>query len=220
MGAVSEKQLKANRENAKQGGVKTAEGKAISKCNALKHGVLSDAIIIEHDEYTEDRSLFEQIREQLFEDLHPVGIVEMMLVERLLTTYWRLQRVGRAERAAVERSMTECHMKQSIEQSERAVFYRASMPEEQRRHPRTSLVYAAIEKKMFVLSETMKNVGLPFPSFIQKTLEENLGLDLCLPNLDLLLMTNYLAERAKHDGEEEKVQVLEVQRQPSYSGSL
>ncbi len=32
---VSEKQLKANRKNAKKAGVKTAEGKAIVKYNAL-----------------------------------------------------------------------------------------------------------------------------------------------------------------------------------------
>lgn len=37
---VSDTQQKANEENAKLGGVKTEEGKEISKFNALKHGVL------------------------------------------------------------------------------------------------------------------------------------------------------------------------------------
>lgn len=35
---VSEKQLKANQKNAQKAGVKTDEGKAIVKYNALKHG--------------------------------------------------------------------------------------------------------------------------------------------------------------------------------------
>ena len=38
---ISEKQLQANRENAQKGGVKTPEGKAIVKYNALKHGLLA-----------------------------------------------------------------------------------------------------------------------------------------------------------------------------------
>ena len=36
---ISDKQLEANRKNAKLGGVKTEEGKAVSRLNALKHGV-------------------------------------------------------------------------------------------------------------------------------------------------------------------------------------
>ena len=41
---LSEKQLKANRKNAQKGGVKTPEGKAIVKYNALKHGLLAKEI--------------------------------------------------------------------------------------------------------------------------------------------------------------------------------
>ena len=38
---VSERQLQANRENAKKGGVKTEEGKSVIKYNAQKHGLLT-----------------------------------------------------------------------------------------------------------------------------------------------------------------------------------
>ncbi|MCX5637107.1 MAG: hypothetical protein NTX52_05375 [Planctomycetota bacterium] len=44
--SVSEKQLEANRENALKGGVKTEEGKAIVKYNALKHGLLAKEAVI------------------------------------------------------------------------------------------------------------------------------------------------------------------------------
>ena len=43
---VSSKQLEANRKNAQQGGVKTLEGKAIVKYNALKHGLLAKEVVI------------------------------------------------------------------------------------------------------------------------------------------------------------------------------
>jgi hypothetical protein len=38
---VSQKQLEANKKNALVGGVKTPDGKAIAKYNALKHGLLA-----------------------------------------------------------------------------------------------------------------------------------------------------------------------------------
>jgi hypothetical protein len=44
--ATSEKQVQANRENAKKGGVRTDEGKAIVKYNALKHGLLAREVVI------------------------------------------------------------------------------------------------------------------------------------------------------------------------------
>lgn len=46
--SISEKQLEANRKNAKKGGVKTSKSKEISKYNALKHGILSN-VITEYD---------------------------------------------------------------------------------------------------------------------------------------------------------------------------
>ena len=36
MSEISQKQLEANQENAKKGGVKTPEGKAVSKHNSIK----------------------------------------------------------------------------------------------------------------------------------------------------------------------------------------
>jgi hypothetical protein len=50
---TSQKQIDANRENAKKGGVKTDEGKAVSKYNALKHGILSKQILFEGEDENE-----------------------------------------------------------------------------------------------------------------------------------------------------------------------
>jgi len=43
---VSKKQLEGNKKNAQKGGVKTQEGKAIVKYNALKHGLLAKEAVI------------------------------------------------------------------------------------------------------------------------------------------------------------------------------
>jgi len=43
---VSQEQLEANRQNAKLGGVKTEEGKAVSRYNAIKHGLLSKEVLL------------------------------------------------------------------------------------------------------------------------------------------------------------------------------
>ena len=42
---VYKKQLVANKRNAQKGGVKTAEGKAVARLNALKYGLLSEEIL-------------------------------------------------------------------------------------------------------------------------------------------------------------------------------
>jgi len=44
---TTQQQIEANRQNAKLGGVKTEEGKEISKYNALKHGLLSKEVLLE-----------------------------------------------------------------------------------------------------------------------------------------------------------------------------
>jgi hypothetical protein len=88
---ATRKQLSANRENGLKGGVKTEEGKAISRLNARKHGIFAVALTPEDSEEvygTED---------ELIASLRPKGRVEEMLVEKLALTYLRVQRCARAE---------------------------------------------------------------------------------------------------------------------------
>ena len=47
---ISEKQLAANRKNALKGGVKTSKGKAITRYNAMKHGLLCKEVLIEGED--------------------------------------------------------------------------------------------------------------------------------------------------------------------------
>ena len=88
---ATKKQIAANRRNALKGGVKTPEGKAISRRNARKHGIFASALT------AEDARELRGIDDQLAAALEPVGPVEEMLVEKLALTYLQLQRCARAE---------------------------------------------------------------------------------------------------------------------------
>lgn len=88
---VSDKQHKANQENAKLGGVKTDAGKAISKYNATKHSILREAVT----DY--EQNVHMDILEQLNEQFQPKGAVEGLLVERIAIHYIKLFRIQKAE---------------------------------------------------------------------------------------------------------------------------
>jgi len=94
---VSEKQLQANRENAQKGGVKTPEGKAIVKYNALKHGLLAKEVVITVGDGAENPEEFNALLADLKVQLSPEGVLEEMLVEKAAIAYWRLRRACKYE---------------------------------------------------------------------------------------------------------------------------
>lgn len=91
---ISEKQLEANRKNAKLGGVKTEEGKAISRYNAIKHGILSREVLLEGEEEKTLVGLGKRLRSEL----EPKTELELVLVDRITANVWRLRRVMQIER--------------------------------------------------------------------------------------------------------------------------
>ncbi|MHC4475255.1 MAG: hypothetical protein ACYTEL_06405 [Planctomycetota bacterium] len=94
---VSKKQLKANKKNAQKGGVKTDEGKAIVKYNALKHGLLAKEVVITVGDGAESADEFSVLLQDLKTQLAPFGSLEEMLVEKIAVAYWRLRRAYRYE---------------------------------------------------------------------------------------------------------------------------
>jgi len=102
---VSRKQLEANRKNAKKGGVKTAEGKAIARYNALKHGLLAKEAVVTAGEGAEDPAEFELLSQELKSQLQPQGALEEMLVEKITVAYWRLRRAHRYEVGLIRREL-------------------------------------------------------------------------------------------------------------------
>jgi hypothetical protein len=104
---ISDKQLEANRKNAKLGGVKTEEGKAVSRLNALKHGLLSEVILLPEED---DNALLE-LGKRMRAELKPVGELELSLVDRITSNLWRLRRALKVEK---EMMYEDCHPKISF----------------------------------------------------------------------------------------------------------
>jgi hypothetical protein len=96
--SLSKKQLLANRRNAKKGGVKTSEGKSLTRLNAVQHGLLSQEVLLEGES---DKNLF-ALEEGLLNELQPQGELERILVDCIVSSMWRLKRTLTVERAHME----------------------------------------------------------------------------------------------------------------------
>jgi hypothetical protein len=90
----TQEQIEANRRNGKLSkGPTTKEGKAISAKNARQHGLLSCEVLLP----TEDAARFCEVAQRLREELGPQTELESMLVDRIIGTIWRLQRISKIE---------------------------------------------------------------------------------------------------------------------------
>ena len=87
-------QINANQQNAqKSTGPQTDEGKAVVSQNAVKHGLFAAEAVIS----VEDPADYELYRDKYLAELLPVGMVESMLAERIVSLSWRLQRAERIQ---------------------------------------------------------------------------------------------------------------------------
>jgi len=100
MSETSQKQIEANQENGKKGGVKTDEGKAVSRYNAIKHGLLSEEVLLNG----EDETKLIEVGKKLRTELEPHTELELILVDRITANVWRLKRVMQMEREMMEDS--------------------------------------------------------------------------------------------------------------------
>jgi len=93
---ATQAQIEANSRNGKKGGVKTEEGKMISRHNARKHGVFASALT------ERDKEEVRPIHEELAAELKPGTVLERMLVDKIAVTCLRLERCGLLEAAWLE----------------------------------------------------------------------------------------------------------------------
>jgi hypothetical protein len=92
---VSSARAEASRKNgAKSYGPKTAEGKARSSQNALKHGLRAHKYVVLPDE---DAAEFAALEAALTDELAPEGALQRILVGRIAHAAWRLDRAERFE---------------------------------------------------------------------------------------------------------------------------
>src|SRR3954447_23020291 len=87
---TSQRQIEANRRNATSStGPRTPRGKAVVALNAVQHGLLSRQAVIQGESEDELAELGKRLRGQL----PPLGDLELLLVDRIVSTAWRLRRV-------------------------------------------------------------------------------------------------------------------------------
>jgi hypothetical protein len=86
----------ANQRNAlKSTGPRAEEGKAIVCQNAVKHGILCQEVLL-----TEEESVsFEEFSSRLTMQLNPLGDFEHFIVDRIISSAWRLRRIVHIETA-------------------------------------------------------------------------------------------------------------------------
>ena len=98
----SDLQIQASRANgSKSRGPVTEEGKLASSRNSLKHGILSQIVLLPG----EDVESFEADAVDLFEEHLPVGPTEEELVEMMTVSRWRRMRVWNLEKACLTGQM-------------------------------------------------------------------------------------------------------------------
>ena len=92
-------QTQANRRNSqKSTGPRSAEGKAVSAKNAVKHGLFArDAVIT-----GENTEVYDLFRDELIAELAPAGAMESILAERYVSLSWRLQRIERIQNQVMD----------------------------------------------------------------------------------------------------------------------
>jgi hypothetical protein len=96
---ATQKQIEANRKNSlKSTGPITDSGKAVIAKNAIKHGLCtSDAVI-----GTENLDDFNLHADLIIEELVPVGPMETILTQRIVTLSWRLKRAERIQNHTID----------------------------------------------------------------------------------------------------------------------
>ncbi len=108
---MSDRQVMANQANAlKSTGPRTVGGKAVSSQNASRHGIFSNSLLLEH-EIADD---FDNLQLELQRSLHPIGLAELALVERIAINMWRQRRLVAAESATLRLNRSPEKIAQSL----------------------------------------------------------------------------------------------------------
>jgi hypothetical protein len=96
---TTQAQILANRQNAqKSTGPRTAEGKATVAQNATKHGLFARKDVVISENQTE----FDALRDEMLAELNPVGAMEAILAERIVSLTWRLRRAAQMQDEVID----------------------------------------------------------------------------------------------------------------------
>ena len=105
------KRAAANRANSLLStGPRSAAGKQRSSLNALSHGLTAASPVLP----TEDRAAYEQHRAKFFDEYKPATPTESQLVQELVDTSWRLNRIPLLEADALARALPPADPNQEV----------------------------------------------------------------------------------------------------------
>ena len=146
---VSQRKLDANRANAaKSTGPQTDEGKQRASRNALRHGFFSRSLV----SAGESREDLNELREALIDHLRPRNVLELMLVERIVSAQWKLVRLQAAEeqqiRVEAKRMRDELigkirELNEALDSSWRFCKHKMNMTRDEVRRQRDAMLDAA-----------------------------------------------------------------------------
>ena len=96
MAETSLAKMEANRKNARKStGPKDT---SMTRLNAVQHGLLSKELVLKG----EDKKALRELGKRLRMDLAPQGELEMILVDRIISSVWRLRRAIQVERDFIQ----------------------------------------------------------------------------------------------------------------------
>ena len=100
---TTERQIETNRRNAaKSTGPRTDAGKAAVALNGIKHGLLSRQVLIKGESEADLVAFGKRLRVQLA----PVGELEFLLADRIVSSAWRLRRALAVEASLFDKEET------------------------------------------------------------------------------------------------------------------
>ena len=116
--AWAERREKTNRENAKHStGPRTEAGKQRSSRNATTHGLTAQSVTLA----PEEEAAYQQLCTKFFEEYQPATATEAAMVQLLVDTTWRLNRIVQLEDAVL--ANTTLPPQDAIEQISRLGLY-------------------------------------------------------------------------------------------------
>ncbi len=97
----------------KSTGPRTPKGRAVSRMNALKHGILSKQVLVRGLNLQESMQELEALHCRFWDELEPAGPLEEMLVDQIVTAHWRLRRALTAEAGEIALNVDSGHRKRT-----------------------------------------------------------------------------------------------------------
>jgi len=173
---ATDKQITANGQNAKKStGPKTPEGKEAAKMNAIIHGMLSTHLFIPTSADTTDMKGFTDFTGLFFEEMQPEGIVETLLVDRLLATFWRIRRLHIAETGYIRKQVELHYVQQAVDKFSAEGNARKDIEHGFFRRMRTSMGCTHLAYGWQAVAETIQEKGLPLSKGMTRSILEELG---------------------------------------------